>query len=163
MEKFQFPRIGARNLKTALSIFLCILICESLGLDSPFYACIAAVICLQDSVENSVKMGKNRMIGTLIGGVAGTFATFILSFYPIYALKVVLVTLLIILVIYTCNVFKKPGAVTIACIVLLATTLLNRDYSNYIYAIARVIETFIGIIVAILVNRFIVPFKKENK
>ncbi len=130
---FNFPKVGARIQKTALSVFICIIISHLLGGKSPFYACIAAVICMQDSHENTIKMGKNRMIGTIIGGIAGIFATFIFFTYNNYYFDAALISLLCIVVIYYCNLLNKSGSVTIACIVLLANTVLSKDEPSYIY------------------------------
>ena len=76
-KKLELPKVGARIQKTALSVFICMIIPHLLNMEYPFYACIAAVICLKDSHENTVKMGVNRMIGTLIGGCAGILSTFL--------------------------------------------------------------------------------------
>ncbi|MGL4990905.1 MAG: FUSC family protein [Sarcina sp.] len=159
----KLPKIGARNFKTALSILLSIIILKILGFESSFYACIAAVICLTDSYENSIKTGKNRMIGTIIGGSFGMIATIILSVYNTFWLRTLLIFLFTIAVIYICTILKKPGSVSIACIVLLANLLLNRDYSNYIYTFSRIIETFIGVVIAVFVNAYILPPNRKNK
>lgn len=158
----KLPKIGARNFKTALSIFLCIIVLNLLGFESPFYACIAAVICMTDSCETSIKMGKNRMIGTIVGGAFGMLATIILSKYDTNVLRTLIICSFIVLSIYVCTLLKRPGSVSIACIVLLANLLLNRDYSNYIYTLSRIAETFIGIIIAVGVNVYIMPPKKKK-
>ncbi len=162
-KKLELPKVGARIQKTALSVFICMIIPHLLNMEYPFYACIAAVICLKDSHENTIKMGVNRMIGTLIGGCAGILSTFLFLKFNNYYFECIVTSLLCIVVIYICKVLKKPGSVTIACIVLLANTLLIKQEPNYIYTINRIIETFIGIIVATLVNRFIFPYKKDEK
>ncbi|MGL5615243.1 MAG: FUSC family protein [Sarcina sp.] len=161
MEKLSLPKLGARNLKTALSVFICIIVFELLGAESPFYACIAAVICMQDSYENSIIAGKNRMIGTFIGGLAGILATFFLTIYNNFWFSTILVSLLSIAVIYCCSLLKKPAAVNIACIVLFANTVLLRDVPSYTYTINRIFETLIGIIIATLINRYVHPYKKD--
>lgn len=161
-EKFKIPKLGARVQKTALAVFISIIISHLLGGKSPFYACIAAVICMQDSYENTVKMGKNRMIGTVIGGIAGIFATYIFFKYNNYYFDAAVISLLCIVVTYICNLLKKPGSITIACIVLLANTVLIKQEPSYMYTIVRVLETFLGIIVATLVNKFVFPYKKEK-
>ncbi|WP_055071808.1 FUSC family protein [Clostridium massiliamazoniense] len=163
MEKISLPKIGARNLKTAFAVFLCIVIFRVFGSESPFFACIAAVICMQDSYENSIVAGKNRMIGTCIGGIAGVLETFILIKYDNPLFSAIVVSLLCIAVIYCCNIFKKPGAINIACIVLFANTVVVRDIPSYTYTITRIIETLIGIVIAVLINRYIFPYKKEDK
>ena len=158
----KLPRIGARNFKTALSIFLCIIVLNLLGFESPFYACIAAVICLTDSCDTSIKMGINRMIGTIVGGSFGILATIILSKYDTSFLRTSIICIFTVFTIYVCTILKRPGSVSIACIVLLANLLLNRDYSNYIYTFSRILETFIGIIIAVGVNVYIMPPKKKT-
>ena len=158
----KFPKIGARNFKTALSILLCIIILPLLGFESSFYACIAAVMCLTESYESSIKIGTNRMIGTIVGGSFGMLATIILSNYDTYILRTGIIFLFSILTIYVCTLLNKPGSVSIACIVLLANLLLNRDYSNYLYTFSRIIETFIGILIAVIVNAYILP-KNRHK
>ncbi|MDT2191533.1 FUSC family protein [Paenibacillus larvae] len=67
----KLPRIGMRNVKTAIAVLLCILILRLFQIESPFYACIAAVITMQNTVEDSYETGINRIIGTLIGAAIG--------------------------------------------------------------------------------------------
>lgn len=163
MQKHKLPKIGARNFKTALAIFFCILICEFLSFDTAFYAAITAAICMQDSFENSIAMGKNRFIGTIIGAIAGSLGTIILRNHNTFMFRTCLVFLLSIAVIYACTCINKPGSVTIACIVLLGTLLLNRDFSNHLYTITRSIQTLIGIFIALLVNLYVLPRKQKKE
>lgn len=158
--KIEFPKIGARNLKSALAVVVSMIVAELFGFDTPFYAAITSVVCMQDTYENSLQMGKNRFLGTVFGAILGSIGTLILSINDNVLLKVILVFLLSASVIYLCTLVKLPGAVTISCIVLLGTLLLNRDFSNYYYAFHRSVETFVGVIIAILVNNFVFPPKK---
>jgi uncharacterized membrane protein YgaE (UPF0421/DUF939 family) len=142
-------KIGSRNLKTAISVFICIIVFQLLKRPYPFYACIAAVICMQNSVHNSFVAGKNRMIGTIIGAVIGImFSIFI-------GQNAIVTGLGIVLVIYLCNFFNYDGSVSIACVVFLAIMTNLKEGTSYMYAINRVFDTFVGIIVAILVNKYI--------
>ncbi|MGF7057391.1 FUSC family protein [Brassicibacter mesophilus] len=142
-------KIGSRNLKTAISVFICIIVFQLLKRPYPFYACIAAVICMQNSVHNSFVAGKNRMIGTIIGAVVGImFSIFI-------GQNAIVTGLGIVLVIYLCNFFNYDGSVSIACVVFLAIMTNLKEGTSYMYAINRVFDTFVGIIVAILVNKYI--------
>lgn len=146
-------KIGSRNIKTAISVFICISIFQLLNRPYPFYACIAAVICMQKSVQNSFETGKSRMIGTVIGGVIG----YILSITM--GNSALVCGLGIIFVIYSCNLFKQNSSVAIACIVFIAIMTNLKGVPAHIYAVNRVIDTFIGILVSIFINRFI-NFKK---
>lgn len=142
-------KVGSRNIKTAISVFVCISIFQLLKRPYPFYACIAAVICMQKSVQNSFITGKDRMIGTVIGGFIGYFLSITIGNSALVC------GLGIILVIYFCNLLKQNSSVAISCIVLIAIMTNLKGVPAYIYAINRVIDTFIGIIVSIFINRFI--------
>lgn len=147
-------KIGMRNLKTAIAVFLCIIITRSLNIsDSPFYACIAAVICMQSSVFETFKTGKNRMIGTFIGALIGFL------FALIQPGNALLVAVGITLLIYICNVLGYNKSISIACIVFIAIMVNLTDKTPLFYSTYRLIETFIGILIAVLVNYFIYPPK----
>ncbi|MCY6356679.1 FUSC family protein [Clostridium sp. ZS2-4] len=152
-------KIGMRNIKTALSVFICIIILRLFGFKYPFYACIASVICIQNSISGSFKTGKNRMIGTMIGATIG----FIFSL--IHLDSAFLCFIGIICVIYCCNITKVKESSTIACIVFLAITTNLKDVTPFMYSVYRIFETFIGITVAVILNYLLNPpnyFSKVN-
>ncbi|WP_102398675.1 FUSC family protein [Haloimpatiens massiliensis] len=150
-------RIGMRTIKTALSVFLCIITLNLLNIHYPFYACIAAVISMQSSVSDSFITGKNRMIGTSIGALIG------LIFALIRPENSILTGIGIIAVIYFCNVLNKKSSITIACIVFLAIMTNMKGQDPFIYSVTRLLETFIGIAIAVLVNYLIAPPDYLNK
>lgn len=162
MNNLRFPKIGLRNLKTALSVFICIVLFNIFGDHSPFYACIAAVICMKDTIDSSLTMGKDRLIGTFIGGLFGIIFVYILEFLPTLSHPNALVTAIgVIIVIYVCNLIKKPGSVAICCVVFIGIMLSYTGSETYEYAITRTIDTAIGVVIAILIN-MLLPFHNEN-
>lgn len=161
MKGLALPKIGARNLKTALAVTLCIGFFELIHREYPFYACIAAVICMKDTVENSYKMGKSRMIGTITGGIVGLMLTFLALNLNLIKFPGIITGLGIVLTIYLLNIFNKKGSISIACIVLIAIMTNLHGKAPYAYAIDRIIDTFIGIIIALLINNYI--YKYEDK
>lgn len=56
MNYFKLPKVGLRTFKSGLAVFLCLLLIPN----EPFFACLTAVICLGDTVTNSVNTGINR-------------------------------------------------------------------------------------------------------
>ncbi|MPQ43693.1 FUSC family protein [Clostridium tarantellae] len=163
MKNFNLPPIGARNLKTALAAFICIILFQILNKPSAFFACIASMMCMQDTFENSIKMGKNRMIGTLIGGLVGLIITFLsIKLGNSEFVCAILTALGTIASIYLCVLSKAKGAVNSACIVTFAILTNIKGSASYIYAINRIIDTFIGVIIGILVNRHIYPYSKNK-
>ncbi|WP_368236611.1 aromatic acid exporter family protein, partial [Anaerotruncus rubiinfantis] len=56
-------RVGMRNVKTALAIFVCLLLYQFVP-GNASYACIAALIAMQSTLEESWSQGRNRLLGT---------------------------------------------------------------------------------------------------
>ena len=152
-------QIGMRNIKTALAVTISIIIANLMKLQSPFYTAIAAIISMQSSVKASFKAGRNRMYGTILGAAIGYI------FALIYPGNAFLCGAGIIIIIYLCNTFKWNQSASIACIVFLAIMINLNGKDPLLYSIYRTVDTFIGIIIAVLINYFIVPPKKheENK
>lgn len=166
MEKFVLPKIGLRTIKTAIAVFLCLALLPN----EPFFACLTSVFCIQDTVENSVKIGKNRGIGTLVGALIGlgvmfAFKAITYNIDSQFIKKLIIylfIALGIILVIYSNNVFlKMPGAINITCIAFLAVTTTHAFGDPIYYAVNRTVETLCGIIIGIVVNITINPPKKQ--
>ncbi|BES65464.1 hypothetical protein SANA_19030 [Gottschalkiaceae bacterium SANA] len=146
-------KIGLRNIKTAVAVSLCIILFQLLDRPYPFYACIAAVICMQRSVEHSFRVGRDRMIGTILGGLIG------LGVYLVFGPVWYATGLGIVVVIALCNYFGKQSSVAIACIVLIAITTNLKEVTAVVYAANRVMDTLIGIVIALGINRLI-PSRK---
>lgn len=147
--------IGMRNVKTGLSVFVCLLLYRWIGRDGYFLACASAIICMQGSIEKSVSSGLNRILGTACGALLGMGLLYLNQYVAIHDFTLFTATVGIILYIFFCNVIGKPDAIVIGCVVLLAIVLQQTDQSPFVYAVDRCIDTFSGIFVAILINRFI--------
>ena len=134
MENFKFPKIGLRTIKSGIAVFLCLLLLPN----EPFFACLTAVICLQDTVYNSIHMGINRGAGTILGAIFGLI--FLILFRSLEN-----------------NILKRPGAINITCIAFLGVTTAHAYSDPLFYATNRIIETLLGIVISILVNKLITP------
>lgn len=153
----KLPRVGMRNIKTALAVTITILLSRLFKMEYPFYAAIAVVITMQASVTASYKVGKERMLGTAVGALVGLICALI---SPGTAL---LCGFGIIIIIYTCNYFKWNKSISIAGIVFLAIMVNLGDRNPLSYSINRLLDTFLGIIIALLVNYFICPPNHKDK
>ena len=162
-DKINLPKPGFRNIKTALSVFLCILVFELTGRSNPLIACSAAIICMKETVYYSYKKGADRLIGTLLGGIVGlAFLLIKNSLLPVLATQSVIAGLGVFVVIYLCNLLNKSDTAVISSIVFLAIVVGASDTSPFLYALNRVIDTFVGIIIALVVNKAIHPMKSDN-
>lgn len=154
-------KIGMRNIKTSLSVFLCLLFFELINRDNSIFACIAAVICLQNTVLDSMEKGVARILGTIIGGVVGALVIFIVNTYFGDKILIFIIPLGIMLLIQICVSLNLKQSVVICCVVYLSIMITKNHQGGYVlYTINRVIDTSIGIIFALLVNRY---FKLPEK
>ncbi|MDU4698814.1 MAG: aromatic acid exporter family protein [Paenibacillus sp.] len=148
--------IGLRNLKTGLAICLCVIVAALMRLEYPFYAAIATIISMENSVTNSFTAGKHRTMGTFVGAIVGA------GFAMIEPGNAVYCALGVIVVIYVCNLLKWNKSISIGCIVFLAIMLnLQPGESPIFYGINRITDTLIGIAVAVIVNLVVFPPKHE--
>jgi len=171
LSKKQFSQIikqfsvGMRIIKSVIAIYLSIMI--SVAIDGqPAIAAVAAFICTRTSDEATVDMGKYRAIGTLIGAVYSVLFIIIIKIFNIELFGqgyYIMVSLLLIPVIKTTLWLKIADATVIACVVVLLT-LLNyvKDGDPYVRILYRLVDTVIGVIIAIIVNK-ILPHKKAEE
>ena len=147
--------VGLRNIKTALAATITAIL--YLLVDrNPTFACIGAIFGMGSDMGNSRLSGGNRFFGTLIGGVLGMvlFRLYII-FYPqggIHALILPFLFIGVVLLILISQKFHWVGAVQPGGVVL-CILLFNTPVETYIsYSVNRIIDTGIGVLVALLVN-----------
>jgi uncharacterized membrane protein YgaE (UPF0421/DUF939 family) len=143
--------IGMRILKTALAVTLCVAISQLLHLEYPFYAAIAAIISMESSLTTSLVAGRNRILGTLVGAFVG------LAFATIQPNNAVLCGLGIVLIIAILNYLNWNSSISIAGIVFMAIMVNLNGRSPLLYGTNRIIDTVIGITVALAVNYLVFP------
>ena len=147
--------VGQRNIKTAIAATLCALMYFIVG-RNPTFACIGVIFGLGSDMPNSRLNGGNRFFGTLFGGFLGMllFRLYIV-FYPQGGLHAPLLIFLfvgVVSLIVVSQVFNWPGAVQPGGVVL-CILLFNTPVETYVaYSLNRIIDTGIGVVVALLVN-----------
>lgn len=144
--------IGMRYIKTAVAVTLCILISRALNSEYPFFAAIAAVISMENTVTSSFITGKNRMMGTLVGAVIG------LIFVLIRPENALMCGLGVIVIILVCNRMQWINSISIATIVFLAIMLNLDGQDPLLYSVNRIADTLLGITVALVVNYVLFPY-----
>ncbi len=151
-----FGFIGMRVIKTVLAVFLCFVI-SFLRPSLPFYSAIAAILCMKPSYNDGLDTGKSRMIGTIIGGIFGFLEIVLIKKLgiPVYGLiHYFILSLFLIPIIYTNVNVKSHSSTYISCVVFLSIAVAHgNDAAPMLFALNRVIDTFIGIGVSIFVNR----------
>lgn len=156
--KTNFVRVGGRTGKTVIAVFSCFLIDTLRENDIPFYAAIAAILCIQHNLKDSLNAALTREIATVIGGI---FGMVILSFekniyrIPNDLLRYLFLSFLLIPIINFSVLIKQEKGTFLMCVVFLCITATHgNDESPLAFAIDRIIDTTIGIVVALLINQF---------
>lgn len=144
----KLQKLGMRNIKTGLAVMICIIVSKYI-VENPMYSAVACIISMQDTVKGSFKAGLNRVKGTIIGGIIGYLSVLINPGDPI------LCGLGAMLTIYLCNLFSLNNAITVASVTFVSihTGIILSDPARY--SIFRVIDTSIGVLVAIVINYLI--------
>lgn len=148
------PKVGLRNLKTALAATLCAALYALVG-NNPTFACIGAIFGMGSDINDSWRSGGNRLIGTVIGGFLG------MGLFRVYLLlarwggSIWLLPLLflgVVVLIVCAQLFRWPGAVQPGGVVL-CIILFNTPADTYVsYALYRMVDTGVGVVVALGVN-----------
>ena len=169
-------KIGMRTYKTALAVFFCLLLYNFIGTSGVSSTAITAIICMKETQSDTIKTGVVRMIGTIIGGILAYIYLLIqynikisstLSELPFSLdwLPYILIPVFIIICIYLCNIFKVKEASTI-CSIAFIVVILGFGDASHIELIGRValrvVATLLGIVIAMLINRFIAPYDKNE-
>lgn len=161
------PKIGMRMIKTAIAVFLCFLVGMVRTDGVVFYSAIAAVLCMQSEIEDSKEKAKSRIIATIIGGIAGLVFLNIEKYLipmPIEILRYFIISVVIILLIYFTVVIKQPAAAYLSCVVFMSVTISHvNDINVSTFALNRILDTLIGIVISLGVNQIHLPFLKRKE
>ncbi len=162
---FRLPPVGSRIIKSAVGVLLCWCVYLLRGRTGiPFYSMLAALWCIQPYINKTMSMALQRTIGTFIGAAFGLI-TIVLEIYAfnIYdqPLGFLIVALMIIPVIYTTVLIKRPNASYFSCVVFLSITVIHMtDENPFMFVLNRVLDTFIGIAMGMLVNSARLPRRR---
>lgn len=143
-------RIGMRTLKTALAVVIGLYISYLLDLDSAIFVSIAAVSTMKPSMSESLEDFKKRLFTCVFGVMVGYFFS---KISVVEYLEPLIAGLGILLTIYILVVVKMKDMTQLSCIVFVASFCSDSD--KFYYATNRILGTFIGILVGVLVNYFV--------
>lgn len=169
--KFHIPHLGQRIIKTAVAVFFCLIIYMLRGYDGLVtQSTVAAIICIQPYRSDMLTTSANRIIGTLTGAAWALLFLYFMEFTVDIGLRIpiVIVYLLmavgIVLTLYTSVVLKKTDAASLSAIVFICIVATYPDLEAPVaLTIDRIIDTFIGILVAGFVNAVSLPRIKHEE
>ena len=174
MKHLAIPRIGMRGIQTAVAVVLSYLVFvpfrllyrEELGgvpgQLGPLYACIASIICLQSTLGQTLRQGISRLIGIGVGSLLGVATLLLGPALDNPWVKAPVLGAVCVAGVWLCLLLKRPAACGMACIlpcVILITGVTG--ITRYYYAGARIIETVVGLLIALGVNAALPDHRPE--
>lgn len=141
-----------RAFKTAFAVFICIFLASWAPPLSPFFMSLAAIITMQVSTSDSIKMGGSRIIGTAAGTIIGLIFALIQPENPFLSALGVWILILMM------NRLHWNKATQISAFVFLAIMVNMNGQDPFVYSISRFIDTLIGVVIGIVVNYFVFPY-----
>ena len=166
LEKLKkIPHPGLRTIKTALAATLCIIGYTLLGRPEGLpLACIAIFIAMQDSVGKTWKVGKDRALGTLLGGTLGSLVGLIRVIDQHLAVLAAVAFVGIVLYIFACTLLKIEGSIVIGLstyIIIVFGPQAGLEEPVWL-AIDRTLDTMIGLVLGGAVNALIFRPRPER-
>ena len=170
-----FPGVGMRMVKTAVAVMIAYGVFLPFGLVyntedysgvlgqvGPVYACIACIVCIQSTLGQTLRSGLSRLIGVAIGGALASATLLLGPLLDNHLLVLPILGVLCVAGLWLCLLIRRPEACAMACIVpcvILISGVTGTD--RYYYAAARILETVVGVCVAMLVNA-VLPDRRDT-
>lgn len=149
-------RLGFRTFKTALSVAICIILFNSFSDHSPMIASLAAVFALREDLSSTYSFGGLRIFGTVMGGVAAVGYYFIQQpFYPKALVEILLIPSFVAIIIIFLNGINMNKSIISTVATFLVIVFGIPQSEAYLYIIQRTFDSFIGVVIAVVVNRVV--------
>ncbi len=153
--KFEADKLtlGMRTFKTGLSVFLVLLLFHIFGLEGLQIGALTAVFSLREDFDKTITFGTSRIIGNTIGGMFSiVFYVLQIAFNHQFWVTLIFVPILTMLTIIFNVAFNNKAGIIGGVAALLIITLSIPTGHTFIYVLSRILETFLGVFIAIIVN-----------
>jgi len=135
--------------KTALAAGLCWWLALHFGLHEGYWGAISAIIVLQSNVGSTVTASRDRILGTVIGAIIGFSCTLFGTLPWNYILALLAAVIL-------CGLLGLRNSSRLAGVTITIVMLVKAG-SHWTIAMDRVIDVFLGIVVALAVSVLLFP------
>ena len=154
------PKVGWRMIKTMAAATLIALAYSFWG-RNPCFACIGAVFRMGNVLAGGLKSGGNRFIGTIMGGLIA------LLFYPMYHYELwgipswIYLSVGLLILLYIGELLGAIGGIQPGAVVFYVVILTVPEATYIEYTLNRMLDTGIGVAVALALDRLL-PSPKEE-
>jgi len=157
-------RLGMRTIKTAIAVMLCILLFRFLNRGQPLIAALSAVFSLRQDLTTTLSFGKSRVLGNSIGGATAIIYFFMKQyFHNDFLIELLVLPDLVAFIIVLSDGINNNSGIISGIATMLLITLSVPQGESFIFALDRVLDTFIGTLIAIFINFVLRPPEKEKQ
>lgn len=160
---------GQRIIRSAFAVAVCMVFYLLRPWEGiPFYSATAALQCIQPYTKDMKKIARKRILGTIVGASCGLMLLLLENWLvgdvaanttPHY----LMVPLFLILTLYLTVVFGIQELAYFSGAVFLALTINHfTDENPFLFALNRLLDTTIGILVGSVVNRLHFPRRRNT-
>jgi uncharacterized membrane protein YgaE (UPF0421/DUF939 family) len=156
-ERRAIMNIGARIIKTGLSVALALMIAHWLNFQPAVLSAVAAVIAIQPSIMRSWNYLKEVILTNFIGGVFATLGFYFLGTEPVYIGIIVIITISINLAL---GLNKTVNLSVLTVIAILTSDL----HGTTVYTVMnRFSLVGIGVFSSFIINILVMPPKHDDR
>jgi len=148
--------IGARTIKTGLAVATTLFICKVFNIEPASFAAITAVVNMQPSVSKSITNAWEQ-IGVHLLAVA-----FSLIIGLIFGTNPIFIGIMVVILILLCNWIGWSSGIVMGIVSIIFILDSPRE-TFLIHALSRSLMIFVGLGVALLINRILAPPRYKSK
>ena len=169
-KSLRLPHAGMRMIKTAVAVFICLLIYSLRGYEigsGMSEAAVTAIVCMQPFVQDTKEYALNRLSASLIGSVWALLMLLFLMDFPVFSdNQIVLYAVMafgVLAALYTAVLFRASDAAGLAAIIYISIIVGYPNIEQPLHsALIRMLDIHIGLAVAVLVNIIHLPRRKNR-
>ncbi|MDR0846620.1 MAG: aromatic acid exporter family protein [Lactobacillales bacterium] len=147
-----------RTIKTAIILFICLVICEVLHLGNPMVMCVAAVFATRENMQSSLNFGRARVLGIAVGGIlAMVYVSIDLFIINNNIVNIIILPLLAVTYIVVSTRLKNQAGLIGGLATFFMIIFSVPAKGAFIYTIVRVLMAAAGATLAIVINAIGIP------
>ncbi|MGN0998416.1 MAG: aromatic acid exporter family protein [Faecousia sp.] len=150
--------IGMRTIKTAAAVILSMIVVDCYGATTSklIFAMLGAMAVIQPTFTESVESCLTQIVGVLFGAVVGV----ILMALPIHPLLATGIGIILVITIY--NLLHIQFSPALPCLIVV-TLCSTADIQPIAYALGRIWDTTIGLIIGMVLNSLVFPYDNSRQ
>lgn len=160
IKRIHLPKLGMRIIKTAICVFFCLMLNYLFSPTVALISSLAAIMCMQSTLQSSLKTGLSRVLGTAIGGGIALLLVPLAQNTAVEWLYIILMPAGVALIIYLCVLLNYADGAAMCAFTYIAVLIIpftDSGSNPFMAALTRILDTLVGVAIALIVNRYVTP------